>query len=547
MRHVIVSQIKKAGTKDYAIMQYYPDGNLHQLLKNSIKLSLEQKKEIIKGILEGLQYLHQEKRIHRDFKPSNILIAKTPKGAFVPLIADFGLTKVVKEKDYIDGSDIELSDSRGTLSYKAPEQFIGGIAHYNLDLWAFGVILYEMLTGELPFKRGETGSEQTRIAEQQRRIVNVQLPEKLNVIEEPYQTMIRNCLVKDIHGRVRDGKEIIRILNTNQSKKEEEIIEKTDLKGEEDVTSDKKIKFNKLESVLFKIEKPFEKLYLKVIFYFSVPLILGFLHIYFTNEYYFNQSEIKYFDWNFMEYSAISLSLIFMLLFTFPLLILKKLNKNKHKWIIDILESIVGLMILSILIGGVTWLIRFSFLSPYSKDIIQPKIVNDAKINGEYPPLANITYRDLGTEGIYETYTSAVLMLKDMDNPKTGYTEFSINDLNNTICPEGFNIPTQEQMEFWLNGVLNKKIQLNDTMQTFPKIINISPSIKHGFWIYRDEKEKILISGFQSFWIKANDGKYKIFTIGQESYQAPYKSSIFLREANDIFSTAPCRCILIKN
>lgn len=114
-------------------------------------------------------------------------------------------------------------------------------------------------------------------------------------------------------------------------------------------------------------------------------------------------------------------------------------------------------MILSILIGGVTWLIRFSFLSPYSKDIIQPKIVNDAKINGEYPPLANITYRDLGTEGIYETYTSAVLMLKDMDNPKTGYTEFSINDLNNTICPEGFNIPTQEQMEFWLNGVLNKR------------------------------------------------------------------------------------------
>jgi eukaryotic-like serine/threonine-protein kinase len=205
------------GERDYAIMQLYADGNLSQLLekvkKGDKQLNEKQLKELVKGILEGLQYLHQNKRIHRDFKPSNILISTLPNGNYRPLIADFGLTKVVGENDYVEGSDVELSDGRGTASYKAPEQIEGENAHYNLDLWAFGVILYEIITGDRPFKRGDKGSEQSRMTVLFDQIKSVQIPEQINTIAEPYQSIIRRCLVKDIHDRVRKEDELLDLLD----------------------------------------------------------------------------------------------------------------------------------------------------------------------------------------------------------------------------------------------------------------------------------------------------------------------------------------------
>jgi formylglycine-generating enzyme required for sulfatase activity len=210
---------KNTGVKDYAIMQLYPEGNLSQLLKNKT-LSIEQKKEIARGILEGLKYLHSQGRIHRDLKPANILIVKK-QNEYIPLISDFGLTKVVKENDYVDGSDVELSDGRGTASYKAPEQIEGDKAHFNLDLWAFGVILYEMLLGERPFTTGKTGNESQRFNELLRQIKEVAIPEKISTIQQPYQAIVRNCLVKDIHKRVRRADELIEMLGESKEKEQE--------------------------------------------------------------------------------------------------------------------------------------------------------------------------------------------------------------------------------------------------------------------------------------------------------------------------------------
>ncbi len=66
---------RNIGQRDYAIMQLYTAGNLANLLQTTT-LADVQKRELIRGILEGLQYLHAQKRIHRDFKPANILIAQ---------------------------------------------------------------------------------------------------------------------------------------------------------------------------------------------------------------------------------------------------------------------------------------------------------------------------------------------------------------------------------------------------------------------------------------------------------------------------------------
>ncbi|GAB3902396.1 hypothetical protein GCM10028803_29010 [Larkinella knui] len=197
---------------DFAIMKYYPDGNLADLLKRET-LSSAQLYEITQGILLGLQHLHRHRIVHRDFKPANILISRDNAGRFVPKIADFGLSKLVTDEE-LDSSDFDLSDGRGTPSYKAPEQIEGSKVSFNLDLWAFGIILYEMLTGEKPFKADlRNTSEQSARREIEKKIITVELPARLNEIGEPYRSMIQRCLVRDIHERVRKEEELLDLLD----------------------------------------------------------------------------------------------------------------------------------------------------------------------------------------------------------------------------------------------------------------------------------------------------------------------------------------------
>ena len=197
---------------DFAIMKYYPDGNLADLLRH-VTLTATQIYDITRGILLGLQHLHRHRIVHRDFKPANILISRDNSGRFIPKIADFGLSKLVSD-DELDSSDFDLSDGRGTPSYKAPEQIEGSKVSFNLDLWAFGIILYEMLTGEKPFRSDlRNASEQSVRREIEKKIITVELPARLNQVREPYQSMIRRCLVRDIHKRARKETELLDLLD----------------------------------------------------------------------------------------------------------------------------------------------------------------------------------------------------------------------------------------------------------------------------------------------------------------------------------------------
>jgi len=197
---------------DFAVMKFYPDGNLADLLRRE-SLTSDQIYDITRGILLGLQHLHRHRIVHRDFKPANILISRDNAGRFIPKIADFGLSKLVTD-DELDSSDFDLSDGRGTPSYKAPEQIEGSRVSFNLDLWAFGVILYEMLTGEKPFRSDlRNSSEQSVRREIEKKIITVELPERLNAIQEPYQTIIRRCLLRDIHERARKETELLDLLD----------------------------------------------------------------------------------------------------------------------------------------------------------------------------------------------------------------------------------------------------------------------------------------------------------------------------------------------
>ncbi len=109
------------GVFDFAIIQFYPDGNLKDLIKNE-KLTQTEKEKIAKQILEGLSFLHHHKVVHRDMKPSNILIHKREGKNYIPKIADFGLSK---KADPNAKSRFTNSFGGGTLEYSSPEQLRG--------------------------------------------------------------------------------------------------------------------------------------------------------------------------------------------------------------------------------------------------------------------------------------------------------------------------------------------------------------------------------------------------------------------------------------
>ena len=197
------------GEMDIAVMKYYKDGSLDALIKSK-KLDLEVRFVMLRQILEGIAFLHSHGIIHRDLKPQNILIAEYD-GTYEPLITDFGISKQLA-----DGESSAVSNSilGGTYSYASPEQLKETTIRKNTDLWSFGVIAYQMLTGALPFNCGTfSPTSQEGRQEQFRQMTSGVLPEALNNIPEPWQTLIRECLVVDNTQRLTHVEDCMAILN----------------------------------------------------------------------------------------------------------------------------------------------------------------------------------------------------------------------------------------------------------------------------------------------------------------------------------------------
>jgi len=197
------------GEYDFGILQYYEEGNLSQLLKNH-QLTLEQKQSILTQILEGVDFLHNNGIIHRDLKPQNILMVKRG-DAYIPKITDFGISKQLDiNKSAVFDNSIA---GAGTLSYSSPEQLADREIRKNTDLWSFGVIAFQVLAGQVPFNTGDHAvtSEAGRM-EMFRQVNSGQLPDSISQIPEPWQAIIRQCLVMDVSARLKGAKEAIIIL-----------------------------------------------------------------------------------------------------------------------------------------------------------------------------------------------------------------------------------------------------------------------------------------------------------------------------------------------
>jgi len=142
--HIVdIYDVIEEGNDIYLVFEFVAGKTIEEILNEKRKIEVKEAIEIIKQVCEALKYAHSKGIIHRDIKPSNIIVDNS---GWVKVM-DFGIAREAKDTF----SRISGKDTSGTLAYMSPEQHLGQYDERS-DIYSLGVMLYEMLTGELPFK-----------------------------------------------------------------------------------------------------------------------------------------------------------------------------------------------------------------------------------------------------------------------------------------------------------------------------------------------------------------------------------------------------------
>ena len=178
----------------FIVMEYIRGGRLTDYMKEK-KFNFSEKRaaELIYEIAVGVKYLHKYGIIHRDLKPDNIMLTEANDKGHIKIM-DFGLSKILGKKE-------KTSDGFGTLTFVSPEVLIRKPYNKEIDIWSIGVILYLMLSGDLPFDDEE--DDEQKIAKS---IVfnEVEFPQKKfgNKSKEVID-LIKRCLTKEPKDRIK--------------------------------------------------------------------------------------------------------------------------------------------------------------------------------------------------------------------------------------------------------------------------------------------------------------------------------------------------------
>jgi serine/threonine protein kinase len=148
LNHANIIPIIDSGEEDgtpYLVMGYIPGGTLKEKLKGK-PIPWQEVAQLLAPIAHALAYSHKQNIVHRDIKPSNILI--TENGQL--MLTDFGIARVLQAEETLDLTGTGMGV--GTPEYMAPEQGLGHKVDHRADIYALGIIFYEMVTGRKPFQ-----------------------------------------------------------------------------------------------------------------------------------------------------------------------------------------------------------------------------------------------------------------------------------------------------------------------------------------------------------------------------------------------------------
>ncbi|MEO8488823.1 serine/threonine-protein kinase [Pseudomonas sp.] len=192
---VTIHDIGNVGELYYMAMEYLPNGTLKERI--AAGLTPEQGLTYIRQIASALGYAHAQGLVHRDVKPANILF----RADGTAVLSDFGIAKSLDDRTQFTQAGFAV----GTPSYMSPEQARGQEIDGRADLYALGVVLYEILVGKLPYNG--TDALSTALAH-----LTEPLPE-LPVHHGRYQDILRKLLAKDPAERFPDAAALLRALD----------------------------------------------------------------------------------------------------------------------------------------------------------------------------------------------------------------------------------------------------------------------------------------------------------------------------------------------